>query len=175
MADKRHRNDEKRMEAANMLGYDAVVRWRKSEHAKLEAYRTRALALLSVSGLILAIGARLSSNTAQYESSSTACVELVGLAIAAIGVLATLAGVVRLIQPLSAKFEENPMYFKELGTDANNFRTIAEVYGHLAENGQKECTELTRIVSSRCNWLYSSVLGIFLVLIGVVLVWTSDF
>lgn len=165
--------DEERRLAANKLGYDAVVRWRTNEHTKLEAYRTRALALLSVSGLILAIGAQLSTDSEQYKSSAAACAVCGGLAIIAIGVLATLVGVVRLIQPLSAKFEENPTYFTKLDTDPDKLRTTAEVYSHLAENGQEECEELTRIVGLRCNWLYSSIFGLFLVLVGVVLIWIN--
>lgn len=176
MAKRAQGESDTRQRTANRITYEAALAWRQNELVKLEAYRNRALALLSVVGIILAVGMRLGAASFLSRPNDTTRLAHISLTIIAIGLVAVLVSVVRLLQPLSARFEQSPTNISDLGKEKyrSDLPTSAEIYGYLAKVGHRECDELASTVGTRCNWLYASILGLFAVIAGVALIWWTS-
>ena len=166
--------DETRQEgrAAYRLGHEAALAWTAGEYAKLEAFRNRAAVFLSAAVIAVAAGIGVTGAGGAQAALERGCVTWIGLLVAGVGFAMSLAGAIGLMRPFEGPFELHPeVLVTNYGDKPDKYPTDDATFRALALWGQDKCSELSEAVKQRCRWLYLSMWGLPVALVGVVLVW----
>ena len=167
-SDEPHQGQESRV--AYRLAYEAALEWTAGSYATLEAFRNRAAGFLAAA--VIAVAAGIGVSGIPHPEATRGCLTWIGLLVAAQGFAASFVGAVALMRPLKGPFVLKPKTLAEgYGDEPKTFPTDDATYRTLAMWGQTECSNLADAVQRRCRWLYVSMAGLPVTVVGVVLVW----
>ncbi len=157
---------------AYRLAYEATLDWRDGSYAKLEAFRNRAVGLLSVSVIVMVAGIGVTTG----EATTRGWLTWVGVSVAVLGLLLSFVAAVALMRPLTGHFVVSPKALVEdYGDNHETYQTDDDTYKDIALHGEKKYTKLSKDVKRRSDWLYMSMTGLVVTLLGTGLVWVDAF
>ena len=155
---------------AYRLAYEAALDWRDGSYTKLEAFRNRAVGLLSVAALVMSAGIAVTAG----EDVTRGWLTWVGVFVAGFGLALSLGAAYKLVRPFKGPFVLAPKKLvKNFGDNPEKYPTDDTTYEAIAWFGQKECSKLAEKVKRRCRWLNVSMVGLFVTALGTVLVWAD--
>ena len=155
---------------AYRLAYEAALEWRNGSYTKLEAFRNRAVGLLSVAALVMTAGVAVTAGAGVTRGWLT----WVGVSVAGSGLVLSFVAAIALMRPLLGPFVLKPQTLVEnFGDNPARYPTDDATYEAIALFGQKECSRLSTDVKRRCLWLYMSMGGLGVTALGTVLVWVD--
>ena len=157
---------------AYRLGHEAALAWTAGEYAKLEAFRNRAAVFLSAAVIAVAAGIGVTGVGGAQAAIERGCVTWIGLLTAAVGFSMCLAGAIGLMSRFEGTFVLNPkVLVTNYGDEPDKYPTDDTAFRALALWGEDQCSKLSEAVKQRCRWLYLSMWGLPVALVGVVLIW----
>ena len=157
---------------AYRLAHEAAVECTRSVYVMLEAYRNRAVGMLSVSAIVIVAGFGFVTG----ETESRGCLTWFGVFVAVLGFLASLLATSMLLRPFKGAFEISPKTLVEnYGDNPAKYPTDDDTYRKLALYGETESSKLSQEVAQRCKWIYASMAGLVAASAGAALVWFDAF
>ena len=155
---------------AYRLAYEAALDWRNGSYTKLEAFRNRAAGLLSVAALVMTAGIAVTAR----EDVTRGCFTWVGVSVAGSGLALSFVAAGALMRPLEGPFVLKPQTLvKNFGDNLETYPTDDATYKEIATYGHEKCFKLAEDVTRRCWWLYVSMTGLGMTVLGTVLVWVD--